>query len=136
MRGHKGVCRSFTLPRAARVACGALASSSACPSLHARDPTLTTTLRTPLPPQNTQTASPAVRWFWEVVEALEAEALAQLVQFVTGTSKVPLEGFRALQGIGGPQKFQIHKAYGAGGCPVELGGAVERVWGARRFQCV
>ena len=29
-----------------------------------------------------------------------------------GTSKVPLEGFRALQGIGGPQRFQIHKAYG------------------------
>jgi len=27
--------------------------------------------------------------------------------------QVPLEGFRALQGISGPQKFQIHKAYGA-----------------------
>lgn len=36
------------------------------------------------------------------------------MQFVTGTSKVPLEGFAALQGIGGPQKFQIHKAYGSG----------------------
>lgn len=31
--------------------------------------------------------------------------------------KVPLEGFKALQGISGPQKFQIHKAYGA---PVRL----------------
>lgn len=30
----------------------------------------------------------------------------------TGTSKVPLEGFKALQGVSGPQKFQIHKAYG------------------------
>lgn len=29
-----------------------------------------------------------------------------------GTSKVPLEGFKALQGVSGPQKFQIHKAYG------------------------
>lgn len=27
--------------------------------------------------------------------------------------QVPLEGFRALQGISGPQRFQIHKAYGA-----------------------
>jgi E3 ubiquitin-protein ligase HUWE1 len=29
-----------------------------------------------------------------------------------GTSKVPLDGFKALQGVSGPQKFQIHKAYG------------------------
>ena len=28
-------------------------------------------------------------------------------------SQVPLEGFRALQGISGPQRCQIHKAYGA-----------------------
>ena len=34
--------------------------------------------------------------------------------FVTGSSKVPLGGFAALQGISGPQKFQIHKAYGGG----------------------
>lgn len=27
--------------------------------------------------------------------------------------QVPLEGFRALQGISGPQRFQINKAYGA-----------------------
>lgn len=27
--------------------------------------------------------------------------------------QVPLDGFKALQGISGPQKFQIHKAYGA-----------------------
>lgn len=30
-----------------------------------------------------------------------------------GTSKVPLDGFKALQGVHGPQRFQIHKAYGA-----------------------
>ena len=28
-------------------------------------------------------------------------------------SQVPLEGFKALQGISGPQRFQIHRAYGA-----------------------
>jgi hypothetical protein len=27
--------------------------------------------------------------------------------------QVPLEGFKALQGVSGAQKFQIHKAYGA-----------------------
>lgn len=30
---------------------------------------------------------------------------------MAGTSKVPLEGFANLQGISGPQKFQIHKSY-------------------------
>lgn len=53
-----------------------------------------------------------VRWFWEIVDGMDKEDLALLVQFVTGTSKVPLDGFVALQGVHGPQKFQIHKAYG------------------------
>ncbi|KAI7744151.1 hypothetical protein M8C21_033399 [Ambrosia artemisiifolia] len=57
--------------------------------------------------------SSAVQWFWEVVNAFNKEDRARLLQFVTGTSKVPLEGFKALQGISGPQRFQIHKAYGA-----------------------
>lgn len=52
---------------------------------------------------------------------MDKQERAQLVQFVTGTSKVPLEGFKALQGISGPQKFQIHKAYGHGKC-VHTGG--------------
>ena len=42
-------------------------------------------------------ASPTIQWFWEVVRGLDKEDLALLVQFVTGTSKVPLEGFKALQ---------------------------------------
>lgn len=58
-------------------------------------------------------ASTVVQWFWEVAKAFNKEDMARLLQFVTGTSKVPLEGFKALQGISGPQKFQIHKAYGA-----------------------
>ncbi|CAH8357182.1 unnamed protein product [Eruca vesicaria subsp. sativa] len=57
--------------------------------------------------------SPVIQWFWEVVQALSKEDKARLLQFVTGTSKVPLEGFSALQGISGAQKFQIHKAYGS-----------------------
>ncbi|XP_023540404.1 E3 ubiquitin-protein ligase UPL1-like isoform X1 [Cucurbita pepo subsp. pepo] len=58
-------------------------------------------------------ASSVVQWFWEVVKSFSKEDMARLLQFVTGTSKVPLEGFKALQGISGPQRFQIHKAYGA-----------------------
>ena len=42
-------------------------------------------------------AAKQVQWFWELVAALSKEDLALLVQFVTGTSKVPLEGFKALQ---------------------------------------
>ncbi|XP_019090663.1 PREDICTED: E3 ubiquitin-protein ligase UPL1-like [Camelina sativa] len=57
--------------------------------------------------------SPVIQWFWEVVQGLSKEDKARLLQFVTGTSKVPLEGFSALQGISGAQKFQIHKAYGS-----------------------
>ncbi|XP_023545877.1 E3 ubiquitin-protein ligase UPL2-like isoform X2 [Cucurbita pepo subsp. pepo] len=58
-------------------------------------------------------ASPVILWFWEVVQSFSKEDKARLLQFVTGTSKVPLEGFSALQGISGSQKFQIHKAYGS-----------------------
>lgn len=58
-------------------------------------------------------ASPVIQWFWEVAQSFSKEDKARLLQFVTGTSKVPLEGFSALQGISGSQKFQIHKAYGS-----------------------
>ncbi|XP_022932377.1 E3 ubiquitin-protein ligase UPL1 isoform X1 [Cucurbita moschata] len=58
-------------------------------------------------------ASSVVQWFWEVVKSFSKEDMARLLQFVTGTSKVPLEGFKALQGISGPQRFHIRKAYGA-----------------------
>jgi len=55
------------------------------------------------------TASSApVRWFWEVIRSLSKEELAKFLQFVTGTSKVPLEGFKALKGMQGVQLFQIH----------------------------
>ncbi|KAG6506244.1 hypothetical protein ZIOFF_031566 [Zingiber officinale] len=58
-------------------------------------------------------ASTVIQWFWEVVKSFNKEDMERLLQFVTRTSKVPLEGFKALQGISGPQQFQIHKTYGA-----------------------
>jgi hypothetical protein len=48
-------------------------------------------------------------WFWEALRSFTREERAQFLQFVTGTSKVPLEGFANLRGMRGVQKFSIHK---------------------------
>lgn len=42
--------------------------------------------------------TPVVKWFWEIVEQYSEEMRARLLQFVTGSSRVPLQGFKALQG--------------------------------------
>ena len=39
-----------------------------------------------------------VRWFWRAVDNFDDEMRARLLQFVTGSSRVPLQGFKALQG--------------------------------------
>jgi len=44
-----------------------------------------------------------VKWFWKVVENFDEEQRARLLQFVTGSSRVPLQGFKALQGATGSQ---------------------------------
>ena len=46
-------------------------------------------------------------WFWNVLDSMNQQDLALFVQYVTGTSKVPVGGFKSLQGMNGPQKFQI-----------------------------
>ena len=38
-----------------------------------------------------------VKWFWTIVEGYSEEMRARLIQFVTGSSRVPLQGFNALQ---------------------------------------
>jgi len=51
----------------------------------------------------------AVRWFWEVVDDMDQEMKARLLQFVTGTSGVPARGFGVLQGTDGSiRRFTIH----------------------------
>ncbi|KAJ1953679.1 E3 ubiquitin-protein ligase tom1, partial [Dispira parvispora] len=57
------------------------------------------------------TAAPQIQWFWRSVRSFDQEERAKLLQFVTGTSKVPLQGFSALQGSSGVQRFQIHKDF-------------------------
>lgn len=39
-----------------------------------------------------------VKWFWRMVDMYSDEMRARLLQFVTGSSRVPLQGFKALQG--------------------------------------
>lgn len=48
-------------------------------------------------------------WFWEVVDDMTHEKRSRLLQFVTGTCRVPVNGFKELQGSNGPRKFMIEK---------------------------
>ncbi|XP_042204028.1 E3 ubiquitin-protein ligase Nedd-4-like isoform X2 [Homarus americanus] len=48
-----------------------------------------------------------IQWFWRVVLSFTNEMRARLLQFVTGTSRVPMNGFKELYGSNGPQLFTI-----------------------------
>lgn len=55
--------------------------------------------------------TPIVKWFWQILDTYSEEMRARLLQFVTGSSRVPLQGFKALQGstgAAGPRLFTIH----------------------------
>jgi E3 ubiquitin-protein ligase HUWE1 len=56
-----------------------------------------------------QETSLQVQWFWRALRSFDQADRARFLQFVTGTSKVPLQGFVALEGMNGVQKFQIHR---------------------------
>jgi E3 ubiquitin-protein ligase HUWE1 len=58
-------------------------------------------------------SDPVITWFWNALKSFDKEEIALFLQFVTGTSKVPLEGFGALQGSEGVRPFNIHKAFGS-----------------------
>ena len=51
-----------------------------------------------------------IQWFWSVVQEFTKEERALLLQFVTGTSRVPSDGFANLIGSNGVQKFSIHSS--------------------------
>lgn len=61
---------------------------------------------------NYSASSPQIQWFWRAVRSFDKEERAKLLQFVTGTSKVPLNGFKELEGMNGVSKFNIHRDYG------------------------
>uniref|UniRef100_A0A667W8J8 HECT-type E3 ubiquitin transferase n=1 Tax=Myripristis murdjan TaxID=586833 RepID=A0A667W8J8_9TELE len=50
-----------------------------------------------------------IRWFWAAVERFNNEQRLRLLQFVTGTSSIPYEGFAALRGSNGPRRFCVEK---------------------------
>lgn len=53
--------------------------------------------------------SKQVLWFWQFVRQMDNEKRARLLQFVTGTCRVPVGGFAELMGSNGPQRFCIEK---------------------------
>ncbi|KAI1832672.1 hypothetical protein DTO006G1_1630 [Penicillium roqueforti] len=61
---------------------------------------------------NYSASSSQIQWFWRAVRSFDKEERAKLLQFVTGTSKVPLNGFKELEGMNGVSKFNIHRDYG------------------------
>lgn len=61
---------------------------------------------------NYTAASQQIQWFWRAVRSFDKEERAKLLQFVTGTSKVPLNGFKELEGMNGVNRFNIHRDYG------------------------
>eukprot|EP00794_Sanderia_malayensis_P015706 gene15706-17291_t len=51
--------------------------------------------------------SQQVIWFWEVLKQFSQEDRAQLLQFVTGSSRIPYGGFSTLYGASSQQNFTI-----------------------------
>ncbi|EEB95035.1 hypothetical protein MPER_06057, partial [Moniliophthora perniciosa FA553] len=47
-----------------------------------------------------------IEWFWQCIRSWPAERKSRLLQFTTGTSRVPVNGFKDLQGSDGPRRFK------------------------------
>uniref|UniRef100_A0A8B9L9X4 E3 ubiquitin-protein ligase n=1 Tax=Astyanax mexicanus TaxID=7994 RepID=A0A8B9L9X4_ASTMX len=54
-------------------------------------------------------SSKQIIWFWQFVKEMDNEKRMRLLQFVTGTCRLPVGGFADLMGSNGPQKFCIEK---------------------------
>jgi hypothetical protein len=51
-----------------------------------------------------------IQWFWKCVRGWPPERKSRLLQFATGTSRIPVNGFKDLQGSDGPRRFTIEKS--------------------------
>ena len=60
---------------------------------------------------NYQRSDSTIQHFWSILRRFSREEKALFVQFVTGSAKVPLDGFAALRGSEGVQRMSIVKAY-------------------------
>lgn len=54
-----------------------------------------------------------IQLFWKAVRSFSSEMKARLLQFATGTSRVPVNGFKELHGSDGPRRFTIDKKSGS-----------------------
>ena len=57
--------------------------------------------------QNADSSSQLLEWFWKFVRELDNEKRRKLLQFVTGTCRLPVGGFSELKGHDGPERFRI-----------------------------
>ncbi|PVV01573.1 hypothetical protein BB560_004005 [Smittium megazygosporum] len=55
-------------------------------------------------------ADQVIQWFWQCVTTMNSEHRSRLLQFTTGTSRIPVNGFKDLQGSDGPRRFTIEKS--------------------------
>ena len=51
-----------------------------------------------------------IRWFWQCILSWPAERRSRLLQFATGTNRLPVSGFKDLQGSIGSRQFTIEKS--------------------------
>ncbi|KAI5278629.1 neural precursor cell expressed, developmentally down-regulated, partial [Ascosphaera aggregata] len=57
-----------------------------------------------------QESDQVIQNFWKVIRSWDAEQKSRLLQFATGTSRIPVNGFKDLQGSDGPRRFTIEKS--------------------------
>lgn len=50
-----------------------------------------------------------IKFFWQTIRSWDGEQKSRLLQFTTGTSRIPVNGFKDLQGSDGPRRFTIEK---------------------------
>ena len=51
-----------------------------------------------------------IQHFWKCIRSWDSEQKSRLLQFATGTSRIPVNGFKDLQGSDGPRRFTIEKS--------------------------
>eukprot|EP00042_Codosiga_hollandica_P028040 m.144436 g.144436 ORF g.144436 m.144436 type:complete len:797 (-) comp52662_c0_seq1:132-2522(-) len=59
--------------------------------------------------RNYTKSSKQIMWFWQLLRTWDNEKRARLLQFVTGSCRLPVSGFKELMGSQGPQPFCIEK---------------------------
>ena len=51
-----------------------------------------------------------IQWFWKCVRSWPPERQSRILQFATGTTRLPVNGFDGLRGLGGRRRFTIENA--------------------------